>query len=66
MKGKAPPYTARTADRHELYQLAVQSPDEDAAFLARYHEKLTGRPLRVLREDFCGTAALSSVSTSAP
>ena len=53
------PFTARTADRHQLYQLAVQGPEADAAFFARYYRRLTGRPLRILREDFCGTAALS-------
>jgi SAM-dependent methyltransferase len=52
-------FTARTADRHELYQLAVQTPELDAAFYARWFAKFTGRPLRVLREDFCGTAAMA-------
>lgn len=56
---KKPPFTARTADRHVLYQLAVQSPDSDARFYARYFQKLTGQPLRRFREDFCGTAALA-------
>lgn len=53
------PLTARTADRHALYQLAVQTPAKDAAFYARWFQRLAGRPLRVLREDFCGTAALA-------
>jgi SAM-dependent methyltransferase len=51
--------TARTADRHELYQRAVQSPASDAAFYDRWFRRYTGRPLRVLREDFCGTAVLA-------
>jgi SAM-dependent methyltransferase len=51
--------TARTADRHELYQRAVQAPDTDARFYARWFEKYTKRPLRVLREDFCGTAVMA-------
>jgi len=50
--------TARTADRHLLYQQSVQSPESDARFFARYFKKQTGRPLRILREDFCGTAAV--------
>ncbi len=50
---------ARNADRHELYQRAVQSPPLDAAFYARWFKKYTGRELRLLREDFCGTAALA-------
>lgn len=53
------PLTARTADKHVLYQLSVQAPEPDAAFFARYYQKYTGAPLRVLREDFCGTALIS-------
>lgn len=53
------PYTARTADRHELYQLSVQAPERDARFLSRYVQKTTGAPLRRFREDFCGTALLA-------
>jgi SAM-dependent methyltransferase len=52
--------TAKTADIHDLYQLSVQSPDIDAPFFARYHRKVAGRPARVFREDFCGTAHLAS------
>lgn len=51
--------TARTADRHDLYQRSVQAPETDAAFYARWFKKYTGRELRVLREDFCGTALLA-------
>jgi SAM-dependent methyltransferase len=50
---------ARTADRHLLYQLAVQAPARDAAFFARWFRATCGRPLRFLREDFCGTAAIA-------
>jgi SAM-dependent methyltransferase len=50
--------TARTADKHVLYQRSVQSPESDARFFTRYFRRLSGRPLRVLREDFCGTALL--------
>jgi SAM-dependent methyltransferase len=52
--------TARTADRHLLYQESVQDPEGDALYLTRYYRKLTGRKLRLLREDFCGTAILSA------
>lgn len=52
--------TARTADRHVLYQESVQDPEGDALYLTRYYRKLTGRELRLLREDFCGTAILST------
>ena len=44
-------FTARTADRHELYLLAVQSPEFDAAFYARWFKAYTGKDLRVLREE---------------
>jgi SAM-dependent methyltransferase len=55
---RPPRFSARTADRHALYQLAVQSPVEDVRFLRRVYRNARGRePLR-LREDFCGTAFL--------
>ncbi len=45
-------------DKHVLYQESVQSPESDARFFSRYFKKQIGRPLRILREDFCGTALL--------
>lgn len=58
-KPKKKVLTARNCDRHVLYQRAVQSPEIDAAFYSRWFLKIAGRPLRVFREDFCGTAVLS-------
>lgn len=52
-------FTARTADKHVLYQLAVQAPVEDAAYMDRLFRRFRGRPAEVLKEDFCGTAILS-------
>ncbi len=52
-------FTARTADRHVLYQISVQAPEVDARIYARWFRNYTGRELRVLREDFCGTAVLA-------
>lgn len=52
------PLTARTADKLDLYQRSVQSPDVDVALMARLHQRVVGRPLRLLREDFCGTAQI--------
>jgi hypothetical protein len=49
---------AAQADRHDCYERAVQNPPFDASFMARTFQRLRGRPARVLREDFCGTAAL--------
>lgn len=53
-----PKFTPKT-DKHVLYQAAVQSPDEDVRDIARYFKKVTGRPARMFREDFCGTALLA-------
>ena len=51
---------ADLADPHDLYQKSVQSPENDMELLAGYFQEYTGQPLRQFREDFCGTAYLSS------
>jgi len=51
---------ADLVDPHDLYQKSVQSPENDIEFLSTYYEDYTGIPLRSFREDFCGTALLSS------
>jgi hypothetical protein len=51
---------ARRADRHACYERAVQAPDVDARFIDSTFRRYRGRTPRVLREDFCGTAALCS------
>src|SRR5262249_50260286 len=56
--GARPRFTARTADKHALYQLAVQSPVEDVRFLRRIYRGVRGKEALHLREDFCGTALL--------
>ena len=53
-------FTAKTADRHELYQLAVQSPEEDVKFLTRVYKKVRKKKPLHFREDFCGTALLAA------
>lgn len=58
--GKKVRFSAATADKYELYQLAVQSPEEDAKFLRRTFRRIRKRLPSLLREDFCGTAALSA------
>jgi SAM-dependent methyltransferase len=50
---------ARYADRHLLYQWAVQVPEFEVRFMTRQFKKLRGRPARIMREDFCGTGHLS-------
>jgi SAM-dependent methyltransferase len=47
------------SDRHLLYSAAVQSVDSDLDFFQRIHKRKRKRPFRLLREDFCGTAALA-------
>jgi hypothetical protein len=53
------PCLAGTADPHRLYERAVQSPEAEVDFVLAQFRRLTGRPARLLREDFCGTAAVS-------
>lgn len=53
-------YSARTADKYELYQKAVQSPELDIRFLRRVFAQTRGRPALHFREDFCGTGLLSA------
>lgn len=51
---------ADKADLHELYQLTVQSPEADLEFFEKTYKDLRGKKPLVLREDFCGTAYISS------
>lgn len=48
---------ARRADRHRLYEKAVQAVDVECDFVLETFAALRRRKPRVLREDFCGTAA---------
>lgn len=57
-KAKSSKYSAKSADRHELYQLSVQSPDADVDFLLETYRALRGGDPTHLREDFCGTGFL--------
>lgn len=50
--------TAKTADKFELYEKSVQAADVEARFFSRRFKRMTGRPLRLFREDFCGTAKM--------
>jgi hypothetical protein len=50
---------AAAADRYELYQRSVQSPEFDIALMSRIYRAHNGRPPLLLREDFCGAAALA-------
>ena len=54
------PTLAERADRHRLYEAAVQDPEADVDFLDGTFRRLRKRRPLVLREDFCGTAVLSA------
>ncbi|MCA9297734.1 MAG: hypothetical protein KDA28_01630, partial [Phycisphaerales bacterium] len=51
--------TAKTADRHILYQESVQNVEAEIDFVDEQFRKRRGRHARRLREDFCGTANTS-------
>lgn len=53
---KQQPSLAEQADRHQLYELSVQCAEAEVDFVSETFESLRGRPARLLREDFCGTA----------
>jgi hypothetical protein len=50
--------TAKTADKHALYEASVQDTSVDIAFIDRVYKKARGQKPTSLREDFCGTAVL--------
>ncbi|MCG8433010.1 MAG: class I SAM-dependent methyltransferase [Gammaproteobacteria bacterium] len=47
---------ADSADRHVLYEAAVQDAEAEVDFAIETFEELRKREPRILREDFCGTA----------
>ncbi len=59
-KRKEGPRQAERADRHDLYQRAVQCPEADVEFFTRTFQAVRGRRPVTLREDFCGTAYLAT------
>ncbi len=50
---------AQFANKHDLYERAVQDPDTDVQFFSRTYKRLRDKPAVTMREDFCGTAILS-------
>ena len=48
---------AELADRHELYEAAVQNVEEECKFVSKTFKQLRGRDALSFREDFCGTAS---------
>lgn len=53
-KGKAPLF-----DKYAFYSKAVQSADTDVEFFQKVYKELRGKAPKSMREDFCGTFALS-------
>ncbi len=54
-KRKKSALTAKTADKHNLYERSVQNVEAEIDFVDRVFKKLRGRRADRLREDFCGT-----------
>jgi SAM-dependent methyltransferase len=50
---------AQRADRFALYERAVQDPPRHVRLLARHARLSLGRTPQLLREDFCGSAAIA-------
>jgi hypothetical protein len=50
---------AQRADRYELYEATVQDVDFDCSLVDRMFKSRYGRAPRLLREDFCGSAAMA-------
>jgi SAM-dependent methyltransferase len=59
-KGRPARTQADRADRYDLYQNAVQDPDGDVVRVRRMYERALGGTPRLMREDFCGTAAFAA------
>jgi hypothetical protein len=60
MSSKAKNTMASQADIHALYEKAVQEPESDIEFYNDTYQKIRGYKPLVLREDFCGTALIST------
>lgn len=43
---------------HDLYEDSVQCPEADVQAIDRFYREINGRHPRVIKEDFCGTAAI--------
>jgi hypothetical protein len=50
---------AKKVDKYDLYLRSVQSPDNEAEFFDRVYSKEFDKKAKILREDFCGTFAVS-------
>lgn len=55
----APLSTAAKADKYRLFTAAVQNSQADVRFFSTLYEHENDKPPLLVREDFCGTAAIS-------
>jgi len=55
---KTSKFSAKTADKHDLYQRSVQDAETEVYFINRAYKATHKRSPLTLREDFCGTALL--------
>lgn len=54
-KPKKPKLTAKTANKHDLYERSVQNVEAEVDFIDKVFKKLRKRHASRMREDFCGT-----------
>ncbi len=59
MNSENNPTQAELADRHEMYQYAVQAPENEVEFFEETYQKLRDKKPLSMKEDFCGTSYLS-------
>src|SRR5262249_34210581 len=57
---QAVPARRVSKERFALYEATVQSPEADVEFIDGVYRRRRGKRARILREDFCGSAALSA------
>lgn len=55
-----PANMAASAELHTLYEKSVQTPETEIDFFTKTYTSLRGRMPLIMREDFCGTAFLST------
>ncbi len=51
--------SAGIPNRYVLYEKSVQNSEAEVHFMNRVYKSLRDKPPRILREDFCGTAAVA-------
>lgn len=54
------PTMAEQADRHVLYQEAVQDPETEVENFTKFYSDIRGKKPLSMKEDFCGTAYLAT------